>query len=90
MSKPIFVVMGDTGEYSDNRKWLVHAFLTEESANKLVDKLDAAFSTIKKELEDSYVTQAMRTLMEEAGDPLFDCAYSRVDYYVVEIPLTEA
>jgi len=56
MSKKIYVVMGEAGEYSDWDKWTVKAFGDEQAAKDYVVAAQAASRKAVSELEEAAVS----------------------------------
>lgn len=81
----IYVVMGETGEYSDRREWPVCAFSVEEDAQGLVKELKEKLLELKlsSEQEDN-IDKSNAKLMEEY-DPGFDISYTGSRYYYFEV-----
>lgn len=50
MEKIIYVVQGSTGEYSDNREWMVCAFEDEEKAKEMVNDCTLEYLRIQQDL----------------------------------------
>lgn len=70
----VFVVFGQCGEYSSRKEWPVCAFVEEQAARDLVERLTVAAHTVHN-LGDRYEIDAWdqrASFMKEAGDPSYD------------------
>lgn len=80
----IYVVMGRTGEYGNQPDWPVAAFLVEEAANTLAEKLNAWCA--KHGCHTS--SPRPRHCSDECpDDPNFSASYTGTNYHIVSIPL---
>lgn len=48
----IYIIIGETGEYSDYTSWIVKAFTHKESAEDFIKVLDKECEVIKMELKN--------------------------------------
>lgn len=86
--KKAWVVMGDTGEYSDHHSWYLKVFLHQEPADALCERLNAwcrekGCSTSGLPWEQRHGEKQM--LPPE--DPNFQNDYTGTMYSVMELPL---
>lgn len=88
-AKMVYVVSGETGEYSDSRTWHVRAFHDKAQAEALC-KLLNDWCKEKGVERKSYKDPGIKTWEFEekpVEDPNFDLSYNGTDYGVLEIPL---
>jgi hypothetical protein len=82
----IFIVRGTTGEYSDQRSWLVAAYRDETLANIHADTAAAKARAHEKKTEryshDDGLAEAMG-----AWDPDAKMDYAGTDYHVLPVTL---
>lgn len=80
----IFIVVGQTGEYSDRIDWFVAAFPTRAEAEEYEDKLTKWTTKhgINRNQNDAYSKHDLKCPL----DPSMQCEYTGVDYYVAEVP----
>lgn len=82
----IYVVFGQTGEYSDNQHWMVKAFRDEELAKQLV--LDAT-----KGAAEAYAKVCRSNWLRVKGgnpfDPDMKTDYTGTSYWYDEVELAE-
>ena len=83
--KQIYIVIGNTGEYSDFRQWNVCAYMSEKSARARVTELDMLMKSIGAKWDQDGCVEAMRN--NERGDRSFEIDYTGTTYYynVVEL-----
>ena len=74
----IYVVMGQTGEYSDRNEWLVRAFKDEDAAKNYVGKLTEDGNRIRRQFNGRSLRGADKS---DWIDPNFDCDYTGFNYY---------
>ena len=96
----IYVVFGQTGEYSDRKEWMVCAYRKEEKAQARISELENLMLTLgvdpglywvsgKNNLEKLVeVSEAMRK--HPRGDPAFDTDYTGTMYYYASTDLRTA
>ncbi len=94
MPPMVFVVMATTGEYSDREERAVCAYASREMAEAHAGKAMLAFVTVAKVLEarDGYVDDFMhlediRAALGELDPGVKDIYASRLDYYVLAVPV---
>ena len=84
--KTVYVVMGYTGEYSDNREWPVCAFFDEEKAKERVvlagERAREIFSKYKDILWDSEIEP-------NEYDPHMDMDYTGTSYFYHTVEVVE-
>lgn len=86
----IYVVSGNTGEYSNKRSWTVAAFLCEQQAIAFVERLhkwveDNGFKDTTP--EDYWEQKYDGTGIKPPDDPKFDADYNGVWYNIWNVPL---
>jgi hypothetical protein len=88
MSATIYVVMGNSGEYSDFQEWIVDAWHTEDKAKARVAELEHLIRVHRVAYDDfrdvewnerQNRTEAMRN--DPNGDPGFDVDYTGTNYH---------
>lgn len=89
----IYVVMGQTGEYSDHHSWPVCAYASEEDAER--HAVAAAARALRIKREDDARDHTMRWdkgwIAEQMGglDPDIRMDYTGTDYYVLTVEMRE-
>lgn len=91
MSKPVYIVFGTEGEYSDRTEWAVAAYFSEEKAKEHVVKASHRANeliALWREADDPWK-------FEEANRSEFDPkmqwgGYTGVSYYYANAPLLDA
>lgn len=78
--KTIYVVMGQTGEYSDRSEWPVMAYTDKPSAEKHAD--DAMMEARRLKADQEYGAK-------NKYDPNMSMDYTGTDYYVMDVPMTQ-
>lgn len=88
----MFIVFGQTGEYSDHSDWPVKGFTARERAEAFEFECTKAAKAWKetdtaRQNEPGYDWCAAHDAMKTAvpGDPNFRCDYTGTDYYTVEV-----
>lgn len=81
----IYVVRGQTGEYSDRSEWLVKAFRTVEETQAFIIKCDA----IAKQLFIEYKNSRWSTAGLHPYDKKFLMDYTGTNYSYDEIDLED-
>lgn len=85
--KTAYIVMGDTGEYSDHCSWYLKCFTDKAMAEGLCNRLNAWL----KERGLDYDSKGHRrySLVEDRPpeDPDFRCDYTGSQYSILELPL---
>lgn len=92
MSRAVYVVLGNTGEYSDHRTWLVKAFTTEEAAKEHVRKaLEWARSVGVSRREWCAISWEKRDAIRKSNpfDPNMEWDYTGTDYTYTEVELAD-
>lgn len=91
MKKMIYVVMGQTGEYSDRREWPVIASPCKAVAEKRAE--DAAdwarkngYGTPEATAADRYEGDKRKQNPYDSG---MDCDYTGTDYYVMAVDFVD-
>lgn len=79
----IYVVEGQTGEYSDHRYWSVRAFTNEQKAEDFCDKVKAR----ALELLAKYGTHYNIPSGANEFDPSMSIDYTGIEYFVYELDL---
>lgn len=89
----VYVIEGQTGEYSDRQSWSVAAFLAEEHAQEFCDKLNA-WCKEKRIAKSNYDYEAADELRDQKTwsfncplDPGLCVYYTGTSYLVYKIPL---
>lgn len=85
----VFVVMGETGEYSDRKEWPVIAYLDEASAKNHVLALDAWLREHRMHMDGTDFLQYEFRQNKPATDldSSFEVDYTGTRYYVMEVSL---
>lgn len=87
----VYLVGGDTGEYSDHRAWWVKAFLDKEEAERFCERLNAWVKDRKWDNgNDGYWEFEWDKRPKPPEDPHFEVDYMGTRYSVVEVPVSEA
>lgn len=79
LKRHVWLVVGETGEYSDHRSWIVRGYRTEEEAVAHKDACQAASDYLKRK----YPGRSQEA--EREGNPhdiQFYCDYNGTDYSV--------
>ena len=91
MMQEIYVVVGQTGEYSDAQEWLVCAHTTKKEAE---DRIKSLYALAKKHgvCKTGYFTSTKHEKLEAfrnaaGGDPNAKLDYTGIRYYQRSIPL---
>lgn len=82
--KEIFLVIGTTGEYEDERDWPVCAFESEEEALKHGANAQEVADKLFKEWQCRTFSTKMKP---NPYDPYMDITYTGTQYYVTDIKL---
>jgi len=86
----IYVVFGNTGEYSDYREWMVCAYKKEDLAMARVSELEhlLTINGANKDIDwDEREKIAARIRSVENGDPGCDIDYTGSNYFYRETEL---
>ena len=88
----IYVVMGNTGEYSDRNEWPVKAFTSKEKAQELVINAQNAFNTLvggtgEKDASRYYFQHHKEH--KNPFDPNMNVDYTGVSYSYFEMELDD-
>ena len=84
----IFVVFGQTGEYSDYREWPVKAFVCEEKTKKFMEDVTAEYKRLRdKYSKGRYDSWSYRVEEVERLDPKMETDYTGTTYHYFEMEL---
>jgi hypothetical protein len=88
----IYVVFGQTGEYTDHRDWPVKAFIFEQSAKDFVEKVSEEYRRLKVKYSSS--GSMWFWYMRDKGDfnsldPRMETDYTGTEYYYFPVDLEE-
>lgn len=86
MSRTIYVVIGECGEYSDREEWLVEAHYSELTARERVQELEAlarCHHGMLRAVAESVIRKHPR------GDRKFQTDYTGTRYRYEPVPLEE-
>lgn len=81
----IFVVRGQTGEYSDRTEWPVKAFTDEDKAKEFVVQADAIARELYIQAEKSHSFWSFKGT--HPLDSKFEMDYTGTSYYYEEVEL---
>ena len=83
----IYIVEGQTGEYSDNISWPVKAFVSEEKAKEFVEQVSAEYRKIRERCGRGW----NRKKYSNPLDPNMEMDYTGTiyNYYWVELDETK-
>lgn len=82
-----FIVVGETGEYSDAQWWLVRAFDERGPAESFCKVLnDWLCENEISTAFDSKIDHRKRRSLKCPHDPQFQLDYTGANYYVTEVP----
>jgi ribosomal protein L21E len=89
----IYIVEGDTGEYSGHSTWLVKAFSSKEKAEDLARNAMLRAKEIEKESPTDYLMQAykvgdkvkVKAKKKNKFDPQMQMQYTGTEYTVLEV-----
>lgn len=101
MSDSVYIVCGDTGEYSDFQQWMVEAYLSEDAAKARVIELEQlilaqGFTKIEDEGEIRMAQPKNwrwfdgDEKIENAIGCEFHCDYNGMRWYYMAVPLKGA
>lgn len=91
----VWVLFGDTGEYSDYTEWVVRAYTDEEAATKDCETLNALLRAEGVHSDDDHVSRLSWDERKaviarlRAHDTNASLNYTGTRYFVHEIPLVE-
>lgn len=80
----VFLVTGETGEYSDHSEWTVAAYITRKEAQKHVDLCEKWYND-----EDALSKRYNTPRLNCPYDPDFMCDYTGTTWRIHEIPLRQ-
>jgi hypothetical protein len=83
----VFIIFGNTGEYSDRYEWPVAVVETEDAAKKYVAALDKQYLSIPAQWHDDWPADRddeMAAIM--SLDPNFSCDYTGTTYHYKAAP----
>jgi hypothetical protein len=89
----IYIVEGETGEYSDRSSWLVSTHLSLASASKRMDFLNKQLEDRDLDMYNKAIDTMDRERFDllssemEAFDSQFRCDYTGARYSIVQAPL---
>lgn len=86
----VYIVQGETGEYSDRTEWAVAAYLHEDDAKEHVRALDAWLGERKQRYNCAHVCLDRRRLPKCTLDPHFQCDYTGTRYYYYAVELKDS
>lgn len=81
----IYIVEGNTGEYSDRVNWLVKAFKTTEKAEAYRDMLHSKLLELK--LYERKIDRNVKIMQEY--DEQFQCDYTGSEYTILTVEMDE-
>lgn len=88
----IYIVFGETGEYSDHRSWVVCAHSSQEKAEAMVDGLGIRYRELLAGRDPFHIHYSDKRAVEEAmqpSDPTFSMDYTGTTWRVEETELTQ-
>lgn len=86
----IFIVTGETGEYSDHTGWFDGAYLSEEKAKNRVLELEGYLKTFGEHQSLNYKERKeVETKMREF-DEQFELDYTGTRYFYFEVEVKDA
>lgn len=90
MSGQVYIVMGSTGEYSDNREWPVLAYVDEAEAKAHVARCDEWLLANGCHMNsDRSVSWHDRSRLKNPHDESMDVDYTGTRYYVMPVRLAD-
>lgn len=84
--KYVYIVMGETGEYSDQNIWTVKAFSDQLKAEQFMDECNKESDKIFYEYK-KYNTPRLE--LKHSLDPNFEIDYTGTSYFVTKVELGE-
>ena len=87
MSRTIYVVVGECGEYSDREEWLVEAYPSEDAAIARVVELETLVRLLRGLPTDAAREDSMRR--HPRGDRNYRSDYTGTRYRYEPVPLEE-
>jgi len=85
----IYVVMGSTGEYSDNREWPVFAFEDEADARAYVELCTARANELKQWQEQNKTSYDYVPDEFKNYDKKLEPDYNGMNYYIENVEMYE-
>lgn len=86
----VYVIVGETGEYSDRSVWIVKAFANEENAKEFVIKATEKAKEIYLLDRDLSWEESEKLIKSNEYDPFFKMNYTGTSYYYEEVLLEGA
>jgi hypothetical protein len=83
----IYIVFGQTGEYSDRVEWPVKAFQDEEKAKRLVELATTEALNLHQQSEDNRYNDKKPPYNK--FDPFFRTDYTGTTYFYQDVELEE-
>ena len=90
MARQIFLVEGQTGEYSDRTDWPVAAYESESEAAKHVAALDVWLRANGLHFDDDRYVNCDKRRIKCSLDHNFSCDYTGTRYYIYGVELRDA
>lgn len=87
--KYVYIVEGNTGEYSDRVNWLVKAFFCQKEAEKLRDKLNTELIRLGLASDCDRKMVKENSLQMKKLDPEFRCDYTGTYYCILRVELDD-
>lgn len=90
MTKQVFIVFGETGEYSDRKDWIVAAYTDEKLAEKHVELAECRLRELG--LSEDLIPRNTKPRNADFGplDPSFMCDYTGTRYYLVGTEVSDS
>lgn len=87
----VYVVSGQTGEYSDNRNWIVKGFVSEEKAKDFVVKVSEKYREIREKHGNSSFWHCDwdREKFPNTLDPYMEADYTGTTYCYFPVEVDE-
>lgn len=91
----IYIVLGNTGEYSDFKEWIVCAYKDEVKAKNRVIELETLLKSFKDQCKESdfrydyEVGMQVQEEMRKSGDPRCEIDYTWTRYHYEETDLKD-
>lgn len=86
----IFLVSGETGDYSDHQDWRVRAFVSRELAEQFCEQVNSWLVLNKvhrtKTHDDDRLGYKEREALKCPFDNAFSCDYTGTSYFIEEVP----
>lgn len=85
----VYIVSGNTGEYSDYRSWEVGAFMSREKADAECARLNQWCKDNSLHRSQEKRLNPKRDDFKPEADARFQCDYNGTEYVVVEVELRD-